>query len=106
MKFCCRAFELASQNVGQRGLSVYTNESLESPIFFLGFRGITAGKEGVFSAVLWQSNVKHDPSLELTLAGEMAIMFCPWCGRRLTRIYKKTWKQLMGPDDMGYSRGT
>ena len=106
IKYCCRGLEHVLHNVSERGWSFYTQESLGSPFFYMGFRAIASADAKQFNALLKRLYSKGDPYMQFTVAGRTPIKFCPWCGRRLSRAYKKTWKELLAPDDMGFSGET
>jgi hypothetical protein len=83
MKWCCPPFEGHFQEAGLRGTAVFAaNTEGESPLFILQFRS-TEGERPT-------SEVKG----LLTLVSDTVINFCPWCGVRLSRCYRRTWKEL------------
>lgn len=104
--YCCRGFDNAASNVGRPGLSVYTTDLRGSPVFFVEFWALAPEQREQFAQQLKRANIAPADSIRLVLSGQQPITFCPWCGRRLTRAYKKTWKELLGPDDMGHSDET
>jgi hypothetical protein len=38
------------------------------------------------------------PHLALTLSTRKPLGFCPWCGSRLSRFYRRRYAQLLDPD--------
>lgn len=100
MKFCCSTFKHLLQNQEERGWSVIVNECNASPAFFVVFRSLNNKDLPLWNDVVKQSGISEKLqsleilSLEMLLGSEVPITFCPWCGRRLIRSYKKTWRAI------------
>ena len=104
--FCCPGFENAASNVERPGLSVYANDLRGSPVFFVEFWALAPEHREQFDQQLKRANIAPAESIRLVLSGQHAIAFCPWCGRRLSRAYRKTWQKLLAPDNIGYGDET
>jgi hypothetical protein len=88
MKWCCAGVENAFLEAGRRGVGFFVAESRSArPTFVLQFRAMAAGA------------VPPDPSdSHLTLVTDLAISYCPWCGKRLDRFYRKQLESLERPE--------
>ena len=79
------SFKNTFHDAGLRGLSVFAaTERGEPPTFVLQYRSVDAGTE-------------LRPTGEdvlLTLVGDSVIVFCPWCGVRLSKSYRKSISEL------------
>ncbi len=90
MKYCCGGFEYAhKQNSNKRGVSIFTRvDDFDQPTFILLFRSINIDDEKEFS----ESTQFHKTYY---IATERVIQYCPWCGKKLSSFYKKTWINLI-----------
>ncbi len=93
--FCCPGFKNAASNPGRPGLSVYTTDHRGSPVFFVEFWALASEHMEQFAQQLKRADIAPADSIRLVLSGQLVITFCPWCGRRLARAYRKHWRDLM-----------
>ena len=94
MNWCCPAFEGWHQESGKRGLGVFVDDSGYGdvkPIFVLQFRAVDAGIN------LPAIGISDSQTLVSTVV-DVAIQYCPWCGRRLSKWYKKDWPRMAKPE--------
>lgn len=83
--WCCPIFADHYKQAGERGLATIVVESSQQrPRFILQFRAVARRDED-----LVQSTVP------LSFLTEHDISFCPWCGRKLARWYRKRWRGLV-----------
>ena len=89
VRWCCSAFRTHFCEAGSRGLAVLvvSDELVEEPRFLLQHRAIDQGAE-----------LEYDGNVPLTLVTEAHISFCPWCGRKLERWYRRDWRELVRPE--------
>lgn len=88
MKYCCPGFQAQFQNTGARGFAVfYESGDLGGPLFVLQHRLFDLGRERI-----------HDVAPSVTLVDQVGIQFCPWCGRRLEKWYRKDLERLKRPE--------
>jgi hypothetical protein len=95
-KWCCEAVRQHFENRGERGVFIYA-EPPHPPV---------TGQPSYWLAVnaIDQVNIPRIPkpadgaSLPIMLQTWLPVRFCPWCGRRLVRFYRKHWKQLFDKD--------
>ncbi len=79
MRWCCEHFESYFENAGLRGVSVFAVSNSDQDVFFL-FQN---------RAMDTQNNSPVQSEVPVTLASEVAIFYCPWCGRHLNKFYSK-----------------
>ncbi|GAB4190188.1 MAG: hypothetical protein Tsb002_17920 [Wenzhouxiangellaceae bacterium] len=90
IKYCCEAMENVISNQGKKGLSIIASRiSDERLAFFMIFRAMDDGVENT-------PLLRDGDARSIQLAVEIGIGFCPWCGRRLERFYKKCWQEIGG----------
>lgn len=78
MKWCCSAYEGNFENAGMRGLAVFADESDSQLKFILQFRAADSGIE------LKTSQLDQPVSL----VTDSVIQYCPWCGSKLSEVYR------------------
>jgi len=79
--FCCDNFKdcyVADINSLRRGVTIVRNER---GVFFLRFSCVDEINKASFFQFL--SSLKGKASYNLTISGEQAISYCPWCGSLL-----------------------
>ncbi len=79
-KYCCDTFKeicTDSENI-VRGFSVFKKENR---ISFLRFSTVDYENEKQFMELL--SSIKGKAAFNLSINGEIAILYCPWCGKKL-----------------------
>jgi len=82
MEWCCTRIRNAFLEAGERGIGFF----VDSSTFILQFRAVAAGV------------VPPDPGESLiTLVEDSVIHYCPWCGTRLDRFYRKHLESLEKP---------
>lgn len=88
-RWCCAPFKFNFENAGCRGATIRVSASPEGkPQFYLQHRAV---------------DIEHQESLPkipipISLVSQTGVTYCPWCGRRLARFYRRTWEQLLEPD--------
>lgn len=86
--WCCRVFADHYEQAGERGLTVLVLESSQQgPRFVLQHRAAEPRDEG-----------RVVTPVPVSLVSESDIFYCPWCGRDLSRWYRKHWRELIRPD--------
>lgn len=92
MKHCCERFRLATENLGKKGLSIYAQADPEqAPFFLLAFRSVD--KENQLAFVKSFQNAGYVEKVHVAM--ELAIKYCPWCGKELPRFYDRNWRELL-----------
>src|SRR5262245_61429940 len=83
--WCCSPFEGAFENAGERGLAVVVGarDADEPASFYLQGRAVDQNVTPDF----------HTP-FPLALVSEVGITFCPWCGVRLEKYYRRRLEQM------------
>ncbi len=78
MNWCCQKFKFRFELAGLRGLSLCVKKSgnLESE-FFMQFRIVDGGEFITFNE-----------DVRVVFAEESSIQFCPWCGKKLSAVYR------------------
>jgi hypothetical protein len=71
-------------------LSKRTNRHFGKPTFVLLFLSVDLRDEKVLKKI-----EESGHPIPYPIVTERIITYCPWCGRNLSRFYKKTWKNLM-----------
>jgi len=84
-RFCCPTFEDSYNNHKRRGFSI--DVFPPEPLFWLWFRAVDAGREEAFSGL--------ELSTDVSLVTRTRLLFCPWCGKRLDKFYRRTWTLLV-----------
>jgi hypothetical protein len=87
MKWCCPVYGGWYGEAGGRGLGILTGRTADGePEFLLQFRAIEDGEE--------LSTQFETPVL---FATQIGILYCPWCGRKLEKWYRKNLDELNRP---------
>src|SRR5687768_14917022 len=82
MKWCCRVFEDCYQEAGFRGIAVLVDRNSDGTRRFdLQFRVADEGSEATVHS--------DDPDVLVSLLTQMQIQYCPWCGCKLSRWYRR-----------------
>jgi hypothetical protein len=76
MKFCCAQFEGMCGFVGERGFGIVPYKDEGTQRFILQHRALDP-----------QANIPVT-NTPLSTIGEVHLLFCPWCGVRLSDFYK------------------
>ena len=78
MRWCCLGFESHVKTAGSRGVSIIGGQDSQgNPEIFLQFRSIDSDLD---------SQLPNLP-FPLSLATDIRIMFCPWCGKKVDEHY-------------------
>lgn len=79
---CCDLFKANyfNEHVYTRGLSVVRKNN---GFYFLRFSAVDGQNKERFLELL--NSIKDRPSFHLSIDGDLAIHFCPWCGADLRR---------------------
>ena len=85
VKWCCPAFKNSYEDHNSRGDSVIVYEDYNGAVVFaFQFRALDRDK----------LHLHPESKVPLTLMTERTIRFCPSCGKKLRRWYKKYGNQL------------
>jgi len=89
VRWCCPGFEAHFHEAGHRGLAIVVapNETGDGPRFLFQHRAVDQG-----------AGFQYDGKVAITLISEGQIGFCPWCGKSLTKWYRRKWKELLRPE--------
>lgn len=88
MKWCCTAFRDHHENAGRRGITVFAvTDSQHEYYFVLQNRAID----------IEHKTVGHT-EVPVAFITQIAIRYCPWCGRRLARAYRKYVPEIIRND--------
>lgn len=87
VKFCCGPFEEYYLRAGERGFSIVISSHNETPLFRLYMRAVAHGEEQLFAG--------HAGFPDTTLTAYLPLQYCPFCGKRLKKFYRKTWPDLV-----------
>ena len=91
MRWCCNAIQHQFENRRKRGIAVISvppGELHPLPRFQLSVRSIDDEVIGKFESPLAGAHIAQ------TLQTWVSINYCPWCGVKLARFYRKTWSTL------------
>ena len=93
-KWCCLALETAFSERRDRTIFVFADPPTEDQEvrFWLASRAMS------FDALAEDPPPVIPAHLVLTLATRRPLSFCPWCGVRLVRFYRRRYVQLLDPD--------
>ena len=93
-KWCCVALETAFAERRDRTIFVFADPPSDDGEvrFWLGSRAMT------FDALHEDPPLAIPPHLVLTLSTRKPMAFCPWCGTRLARFYRRRHVQLLDPE--------
>jgi hypothetical protein len=88
VKWCCAQFKGCYEERGDRGISIMAARLGDGPAsFLLQARAIAIG----------DSALDNTPA-PFTLASQIGILCCPWCGCSLERFYRQVLDQLAEQD--------
>lgn len=83
MKWCCAVFQDHFAEAGSRGFGIFLVDSdREDPGFIFQFRAMDAGAT---------APICETP---LSIVSDVHVHFCPWCGVKLARFYRKHYREL------------
>ena len=91
-KWCCLGMQTAFSERGDRTIFVFAeppNEFIDRVTFWIAMRAVTQ------DALSELHPLALPPETFLTIATRKAISFCPWCGTRLARFYRRRYSQLV-----------
>ena len=93
MKWCCPGFEGNFQNRNKSGFFVFARPPekviSKEPLFYIASRFVENENKNNFSKAI--------KSLEfpVTLSVSTGMQYCPWCGVKLIKFYKKSYEALV-----------
>ncbi len=90
MKYCCIGLENLTKKRDKRGLSVFSVEYENSPVFFVSFHAVDKENFQEYSEVL----SKHKTNFPVSIDTQNAIRCCPYCGKNLALFYNKSWREF------------
>ena len=70
---CCPAFERRVENAGKRGLAFLVSKNSRGYFWVIQSRGVDHKSETLL----------NEPSVDINVASEIAMKFCPFCGSSL-----------------------
>lgn len=83
VKWCCPGFERKYGQGGERGTAILYGFLGGELQFYLQFRALERGDV-----------LEYVSPKPISLVTQVAINFCPWCGKRLVKHYKKQLEKL------------
>ena len=87
-KWCCDAFKNSYDLAGKRAIAVLVDRSTDGdPEFLLQARAFVKGGEPL----------DLNTAVPMSLVTESSMRFCPWCGRNLSRWYRRVIDLLIRP---------
>ncbi len=92
--YCCEVFERFVENRDKKGLSILVDYSkydkTKEPYFWLQMRAVDTNQ---------QSSLPKGNSYpcNITLWTETRVLYCPWCGKKLKKFYRRNWETLFAP---------
>ena len=90
LTFCCDGLKSLANNRNKNGFSLEVYSDEDQPSFWIIMRAVP--KEQMKSVI-----IDAAPPKEVLFWTRSRIFFCPWCGRKLDKFYKKNWKSLFSP---------
>ena len=93
-KWCCLGLETAFSERGERTIFVFAeppSEFTPSPTFWVAMRAVEQ------EALSQLPALALPPETAFTLSTRKPISFCPWCGKRLARFYRRHFSLLADP---------
>ena len=84
MKWCCGVMKAYYDMAGERGFSVNVSDEGGHYNFMLLHYSMERGKDLLIKT--------DDP---ISLVTETGIQYCPWCGKKLEKFYKKDLPSLV-----------
>jgi hypothetical protein len=94
MKPCCPAFGGWLKTAGKRGIGIFVDDSGYEdigPMFILQFRAVDHG-------VTLPPITSADEKTLISMTVDVALQYCPWCGRNLGKWYKSDWRDMLRPE--------
>lgn len=88
--YCCNGLKSLADNRNKNGFSLEVYSEGGEPSFWIIMRSIA--EEHIESIV-----INTNASTEAVFWTRVHISFCPWCGKKLEKFYKKNWKILFSP---------
>ncbi len=87
MKWCCVSFKANYEAAGDRGFALLVERDADGdPRFLIQHRAMKLGEEQ-----------KTGTTVPVSLVSQTGLRYCPWCGRRLARWYKRQVDALTRP---------
>lgn len=87
MKWCCSTFKSRYEHAGETGFAVLVGRDLASkPQFLIQHRAVDLGMEHAVK-----------PEIPTRVVSDVQIDYCPWCGRQLSKWYRKDVDALYRP---------
>ena len=88
-RWCCLGFKGHFESEDNRGSCVVIERDSDGRCYFrFRYRGIAKKDEA-----------RLDSSIPVSIVHELRLVFCPWCGRRLHRWYRKELDQLISASE-------
>ncbi len=88
MSFCCEGIELAVENINKKGLSISSSiNSQGNLVISLVFRSHDMADDEKFTNLI-SCFKDSEEVLEFYTQIERVILYCPWCGKKLSKKYK------------------
>ena len=79
MKWCCIGFKSHYDSAGEQGHAILIGRnSLGEPDIVMQYRAVNLEEEN-----------QVDSKVMMSLVTDIAIIFCPWCGRNVRKWYSK-----------------
>lgn len=89
LPWCCSGFRAHYEEGGSRGTSiVVVADETGEPRFLLQHRTVDLADQASMPKI----------SVPINLVSQTGLRFCPWCGQRLARFYRRSWSRLVRPD--------
>jgi hypothetical protein len=79
-QYCCEAFNTKVTNAGRRGLAFLVSENSRGFFWVMQSRGVDHNDEVRL----------NKPNVDVNVAAEIAMKFCPFCGTELV-IFNNDW---------------
>ena len=88
VRWCCDIFKGWFEMAGERGIAILVDREADGvPAFIIQSRSVDADDAG-----------PTDHPRPFSLATELQIQFCPWCGHRLRDVYADAVDFMARPD--------
>lgn len=89
--WCCSGLEFAFDERKGQGIFVYATLSPEGkPMFWIAMRSVEKKDLGKIASI-------QPDDIPVTVTTRRPISYCPWCGVKLARFYRKRYEQLLDP---------
>lgn len=96
IRYCCRGMEHSVQGDLQFWPTVCAQAGPDGPMFVMQAKAVSKEKmKEIFDAM--SPARREGMHLDAVLTLEIVISYCPWCGRKLSRYYTKTWRAFPAP---------